>query len=226
MRNTTAGKRKQLPTGVYLITCAKTGTHYVGGTTNRFSNRITQHKYSLRKGVHRSEKLQADWDKYGEREFVFSVLARCPANEVAAREQHFIDLMQPGYNTWTSIAGIGHKLTPQQRERMKLRPQSVAKLYEVNGERLSLPNIAAQYGVQLCTLRKRVNAGKTGSELIAPAAQAKGHGIVVGGKEYTPRELADFTGLPLNTIYSRLNMGWVGDDLALPRKRRGRNSRD
>jgi len=58
---------------IYRITNMANGHYYIGSAES-FARREWQHKYDLRRGVHKNPKLQAAWNKYGADMFVFEVV--------------------------------------------------------------------------------------------------------------------------------------------------------
>jgi group I intron endonuclease len=58
---------------IYRITNMANGKYYIG-SADAFARREWQHKYDLKRGVHKNPRLQAAWNKYGEEMFVFEVL--------------------------------------------------------------------------------------------------------------------------------------------------------
>ena len=62
-------------TGIYKIKNRITHKVYIGESVD-IKRRWNQHKNDLRHGKHHSERLQRDWDKYGERAFKFKVVER------------------------------------------------------------------------------------------------------------------------------------------------------
>jgi group I intron endonuclease len=65
---------------IYRITNMANGKYYIG-SADSFARREWQHKYDLRKGVHKNPRLQAAWNKYGEDMFVFEVVEQVPDGE-------------------------------------------------------------------------------------------------------------------------------------------------
>src|ERR1700692_1396080 len=63
----------QTKAGVYRIYCIVSNKNYIG-SSYYIKKRIGKHKIMLKKGFHHSHKLQKDWDKYGEENFLFHVL--------------------------------------------------------------------------------------------------------------------------------------------------------
>lgn len=64
---------------IYQITNMINGKYYIGSAQS-FERRTWQHKYDLKRGVHKNPRLQAAWNKYGEDAFVFEVLEEIPAD--------------------------------------------------------------------------------------------------------------------------------------------------
>ena len=67
---------------IYRITNMANGKYYIGSAES-FARREWQHKYDLRKGIHKNPRLQAAWVKYGEEMFVFEVIEEVPVGQSA-----------------------------------------------------------------------------------------------------------------------------------------------
>jgi group I intron endonuclease len=76
--------------GVYQILCIPTGKIYIGSTVD-LRARWSSHRRSLRQGNHQNAYLQQAWDKYGEANFVFSVLEFVKKSSLLSAEQAWID---------------------------------------------------------------------------------------------------------------------------------------
>lgn len=61
------------PVYIYKLECIKTGRVYIGKTYSP-ERRHKHHLFMLRAKKHVIEEMQADFDKYGESSFVFTVL--------------------------------------------------------------------------------------------------------------------------------------------------------
>lgn len=205
-----------------MITCKPTGKQYVGSASRSFAGRFRQHRYRLRRGDHHSPQLQAAWNKHGEGAFEFTVLLRCPPEQVLLHEQRLIDTMRPVYNT-IQVAGSssGFRFSPEQRIRLADRPQSQAKTYEYAGEQLTVPEIARRLGITPAGLYFRLRMGRG---VLPRVTRTYDQPIPVGTEQLTPRQIAEKFDLPLTTVYSRLGRGWSGAALTAPRKHRARNS--
>ena len=209
--------------GVYTLTVFATGQQYVGGTTD-LKRRWRQHKSDLARGCHKSRTLQIAYEDGAA--IVFAQLCTCRPEDVTLYEQRAMDVLQPTLNSAPqAVSSRGFRMTPEQREGLKLRPQSVPKQrHEVNGELLSVPELASKYGLGVGTIRARLRRGLTGSALVDAVISEPLPTFTVHGEALTRDEIARKYGLPLTTIYTRITAGWTGDALALPRTHRGKNS--
>lgn len=92
---------------VYIIKCLVNDKVYVGQTLN-LKHRINSHRCDLRKG-RGLQKLQADWNLYGEDNFVFKEIIQCEtkrqSNELEKLYIKRFDSINNGYNT--NPGGIG-----------------------------------------------------------------------------------------------------------------------
>jgi len=109
-------------TGVYSITNKVNGKRYVGSASISFRKRWKEHIRQMSGGIHHSKPLQRAWNKYGEDNFVFEVLATCPKEYCIKLEQWFIDNLKPEYNiNPTAGSRLGAKVSEEERKRMSER---------------------------------------------------------------------------------------------------------
>lgn len=59
--------------GVYVIRCLATGEVYVGSSVN-LRARLSEHRSTLRHGLHYNRALQEAWTKYGESSFQIEIV--------------------------------------------------------------------------------------------------------------------------------------------------------
>lgn len=67
---------------IYRITNMANNKFYIGSAES-FARREWQHKYDLKRGVHKNPRLQAAWNKYGEEMFVFEIIEEVPPDRNA-----------------------------------------------------------------------------------------------------------------------------------------------
>lgn len=76
---------------IYKITNQVNGKFYIGRTKN-FRKRVASHLLLLRKGKHHSCYLQSAWEKYGENNFLFTIVEdNIDESHLIEREQEYID---------------------------------------------------------------------------------------------------------------------------------------
>lgn len=96
------GKRYIL---IYKIINIINHKFYIGSTED-YTRRKQNHKYSLRHNCHPNQYLQNAFNKYGEENFKFEIIEYCEINELIIKEQHYLDL----YKTYKN--NIGYNLSP------------------------------------------------------------------------------------------------------------------
>lgn len=131
---------------------------YVGSSVD-VRRRWRQHRHRLRRNESTSTKLQAAWNAHPDR-FSFALLIECAEVELHTQEQVWFDRLQPVLNVdGRAGTSLGRRLTLEQRERLKRRPQSQARRYAYGGEMLTIPEIAERTGMHQVTLYARVRKG-------------------------------------------------------------------
>lgn len=83
--------------GIYCIINIYNGKRYIGSSKN-IRERLWGHRASLRHNKHCNSHLQNSWNKYGEKNFDFYVIEKCPEEKLLEREQFYIDTINPEYN--------------------------------------------------------------------------------------------------------------------------------
>jgi len=111
---------------IYKIENTINGKVYIGQTIMNINKRIARHKYELGVGQHHSQYLQRAWDKYGEGAFEFSVIKKCPKNELDKEEIEHIkryDSFKNGYNMTSGGVTNSHKKphTEQSKKKMSIK---------------------------------------------------------------------------------------------------------
>jgi group I intron endonuclease len=107
---------------IYQIRHIESGRVYVGSAINP-RDRLTAHKYELRKGTHHSQYLQHAWNKYGAAAFAFEIIEPVLLIEdLIIREQYWMNTLraadrQYGFNICpTAGSMLGIKITQKKRE--------------------------------------------------------------------------------------------------------------
>ena len=110
--------------GIYKIENKINGKVYIG-SSNNIKRRWQKHKSLLKHNKHQNSHLQASWNKYGEDNFIFSIVELCSESSLLEREQYFIDKLNSEYNQ-TMIAGKV-EMTTSRREKLS---DSVIQAYK------------------------------------------------------------------------------------------------
>jgi group I intron endonuclease len=155
--------------GIYKITCIANAKFYIGSAKSIY-RRIEAHIHKLKHKDHHSKYLQNCWNKYGEEAFVFEFLEEVsPERELLlAREQYYLDLLQPEFNT-QKIAGsnAGITLTEEHKQKIskshmgKIQPESMRrKISELHKGRKRTEEEKAHLS--------KLNKGRKGTQLFGP----------------------------------------------------------
>ena len=121
---------------IYQLRNAKNGKRYIG-QTNDPSHRRACHFHELRKGIHKSEAMQSDFNNDAE-SFVFEIVCECPETELDELERFFIAKYRAaddGYNTSPGRTENGGNIAAESTR----RKSSLAKIgnQHMKGKRLS-----------------------------------------------------------------------------------------
>lgn len=155
----------KIDSGVYMFRNTVNGKVYVG-QSKYLRARYREHKATLLNGTHHNEYFQKAVNKYGFDAFEYTVLVRCPVDDLDRLEAYYINLYdsrndEKGYNIREagndsalpdetkekirqSNRGHNNKLTPSQVEEIKLRRLEGVRCYE----------LATEYGVKVSTINK------------------------------------------------------------------------
>ena len=88
--------------GIYMIINLINGKKYIGSSIN-IRHRLWGHRATLRHNKHYNNLLQRAWNKYGEENFDFSILEKCPEEKRFERKQYYVDSLHPEYNICIEI---------------------------------------------------------------------------------------------------------------------------
>lgn len=116
-------------TCVYIITCTVNGKIYIG-SSSRAKQRWREHRRELRRNKHHNQHLQRAWNKHGDHSFTFEVLEICAVEKLIAREQYWLDTLEP----YKRHIGFNIRQTADHRDcpletRSKLRAANLGKTH-------------------------------------------------------------------------------------------------
>lgn len=158
-----------MKSGIYLVTNTVDGKIYVGQSVN-MEARWWQHRWGLKRGVHRNIHLQRAFALDGEQAFVFSVLEHCEPAILDEREQHYLDTLNPvdnGYNIMRhprSAKGYKHseearrKIAESHKTRAPRQPLTEETKTKMRGPRG--PNKATKESYERSLEKRRANGYK------------------------------------------------------------------
>ena len=108
-----------------------------------------------------------------------------------------------------------HKIEEVGDGEIKKRAETII----LNGERITIRELAARIGVSKSALHHRVKSGMTGDALTAPAVERKPVEITHNGETHTADEWSKITGIRAKTIRQRLKDGWTTQEALTPGRR-------
>jgi group I intron endonuclease len=97
--------------GIYKIYFTNDYKYFYIGSAINISERITRHRYELKKQIHKNKILQRVYNKYGDDKMAFSILELTTnSDNLIQKEQYFIDLLNPTMNILrTAGSCLGYK---------------------------------------------------------------------------------------------------------------------
>lgn len=113
--------------GIYMIVNIVNNHRYIGSSVN-IKRRLEVHRANLRHNRHDNLHLQNAWNKYGENNFIFSVLERCSKDDRFIREQYYVDTLKPEYNICLDIVQ-----NPPASEESRLKQSNTRKRLMAQG---------------------------------------------------------------------------------------------
>jgi group I intron endonuclease len=76
--------------GIYKITNKVNGKYYIG-SSNDIKRRFGHHKSNLKNNRHSNQYLQNAWNKYGKKQFEFSVIEEVIESDLLIKEQEYLN---------------------------------------------------------------------------------------------------------------------------------------
>lgn len=102
---------------MYKIAFKSSKLFYVGGA-KLYQSRVRNHLCQLRKNKHHNKKLQKLVNKLGIDDLYFVVLEYCSADDVAKREQFYLDTLKPKLNVSLNRRNVGIKYGVSHRKKL------------------------------------------------------------------------------------------------------------
>lgn len=119
--------------GIYKITCKANDNFYIGRSVN-YSKRMNDHLRDLRDNKHKNQRLQNNYDKYGENSFVFELIIPLPRVESIhiEEEQKLINLVIEDSKCMNinKTAGGGCVVPMTEERKRKIGQANMGKTYE------------------------------------------------------------------------------------------------
>jgi group I intron endonuclease len=171
--------------GIYAIVRVETGESYIGSSSN-IGNRLNCHRSYLRRGVHKTPRLQAAWTEHGESAFSYVLIERVDDLSVLGkREQYWLDESE----CW--IPGIGYNRSPAcTGAGWQYKPESVARLSAALTGKKKSPEHCAAMSARVYTpeqqagYRERMAAvGRAGKGVPKKAAHRRKIGAAQKGSQ-------------------------------------------
>lgn len=104
--------------GIYKIENLINKKIYIGSSID-ITKRWRKHKFELNKNIHPNTYLQRAWNKYGSSNFSFKIIEYCGQNNIASREQSYLNSLNPEYNLCKiAYSSLGRKATEETKALM------------------------------------------------------------------------------------------------------------
>lgn len=100
--------------GIYKIENKTTGDIYIG-SSKTINSRFASHLSLLRNNKHQNNYLQNSWNKYGEENFVMTIVELCDEELLVEKEQYYIDILNPSFNITKEVV----RNIPSEESRLK-----------------------------------------------------------------------------------------------------------
>lgn len=159
--------------GIYCIRNRLSKDLYIG-SSNDIRRRFTAHRSLLRRGLHNSMAMQADWTRLGEDYFEFFVMTPEPVSQLHTAEQFYLSSMTAGYNTVRNIHR--HEVTEQHKQRLRDIHRAKHRNIEAFGGVWSMKELAEEYGVKYTLLKDRLRAGWEPEKAVTTPARKTARG--------------------------------------------------
>jgi group I intron endonuclease len=117
--------------GIYKILNLKSGDCYIGSTTDYIGKRVNCHFNKLKKTEHSSKKMQIDYIFYGKDSFVVILLEECDEACQIKKEQKWIDIIRPEYNTLKRVSTVSRLSSEGKKSVSRSRGGKPIEIYKI-----------------------------------------------------------------------------------------------
>lgn len=111
--------------GIYMIINLVNGHRYIGSSKD-MQQRLQSHRAVLRGNKHYNPHLQRAWNMYTEKNFEYSILEFCNPEERIAREQYYVDTLNPEYNISKEIVDLPPYTEESNKKHSETRKRKIA----------------------------------------------------------------------------------------------------
>lgn len=176
---------------IYRITNMANGKYYIG-SADSFARREWQHKYDLKRGVHKNPRLQAAWNTYGADMFVFEVIEEIPdgGNRLQIEDTYLMKCVgQPDcYNINPSAElprlGLKHTEATKQKTSASRKGKAAGENHYRYGKQVT-PEVREKIG-------KAQRGIKKGPRMFTPEGLEKARANMrINAREQTPLAFSD-----------------------------------
>lgn len=134
-----------MKSGIYKILNIVNGKFYIGSSYNIY-DRFLDHKRDLRNNKHHCVALQRAYNKYGKDSFMYIKIEYCNVHDLIRREQFYIDMFNPEYNSSRRAGScLGYKFGKQTKETRLLKSKNSSRkrkvdIYTIDGDYIETCN--------------------------------------------------------------------------------------
>ena len=146
--------------GIYIIKNKINNKFYIGSSKYLYT-RITEHRCRFRKLDGINPHIQRAYNKYGEENFEYSILEFCDPEIKYEREQYYLDILQPEYNTTLQVQA--NKGLPRSEHSKQMSSETQRKMVEEGKIKAKKAYI---YNVDTYTLAQECNSIKDARKLL------------------------------------------------------------
>jgi len=196
-----------MKSGVYMIKNIVNNKQYIGSSKN-INERWVKHKFTLNNKKHCNKHLNSAWNKYGEDNFIFSVIEYVELDKLIEREQYYIDYYDAcnknvGYNI-APKAGTNLGWQPSKKTRKKMSDSAKRKppISEETRKKLSIARMGNKNACRIVSDEER----KKISESHIGINRGEKNGMSITNRNEIIKMRNDYdNGIPISEIMIKYN---------------------